>query len=65
MTMDKLGRGFGALSLEEQVQALRDHALGQDLLIRALLVAVSRLGVSFTTDSEPLNLADDEPVPGR
>ena len=28
MTAGRLGRGFADLALEEQVRALRDHALG-------------------------------------
>ena len=65
MTESKIGRGFGDLPLEAQVQALRDHALVQEILVRLLLESVSRLGVTFTADGEPLNPADDEPVRAR
>ncbi len=54
MSMDKLGRGFADLPIEEQVQALRDHALGQELLIRLLLEAVQRLGIEFTANDVPI-----------
>ena len=47
MSAGRLGRGFEALPIEEQVRALRDHALGQELVIAVLFKAVERLGVSF------------------
>ena len=56
----KIGRGFGDLPLEQQVQALRDHVIVQDLLIGMLIEAVQRLGVTFTADGESLNPADDD-----
>ena len=47
MSGGKVGRGFAALPLEEQVRALRDPALGQELVIAVLFTAVERLGVTF------------------
>ncbi len=47
MSDHRLGRGFEALPVEDQVRALRDHAIGQELLIRVLMTAVERLGVRF------------------
>ncbi len=54
MSVNKLGRGFADLPIEEQVQALRDHALGQELLIKVLLEAVQRLGIEFTANGVPI-----------
>ena len=45
MTDHRLGRGFDTLRLEEQVRALRDHAIGQELVIAVLFKAIERLGV--------------------
>ncbi len=56
MSVERIGRGFEALPIEEQVRALRDHALGQELLIRVLLAAVERLGVTFVWPGD-----EDEP----
>jgi hypothetical protein len=60
MSAHRLGRGFEALPIEEQVRALRDHALGQELLIRVLLTAVERLGVHFVWPGD-----EDEPAVGE
>ncbi len=60
MSMDKLGRGFADLPIEEQVQALRDHLVTQELLIKILLGAVEALGVTFTKGDVPLR--DGDPV---
>ncbi len=75
MTEHRLGRGFDALRLEEQVRALRDHAVGQELVIAVLFKAVERLGVEFIWPgdggpedpeamSEPSRLLPDELRPG-
>ncbi len=45
MNDHRLGRDFKDLPIEEQVRALRDHAIGQELLIHVLLTAIERLGV--------------------
>ena len=44
------------------MRALRDHALGQELLIRVLLAAVERLGVTFVwpDDTGPAREADED-----
>ena len=61
MTGGKLGRGFAELPIEEQVQALRDNAIAQELLIKVLYTAVERLGVTFAWpgDGEPASGDDD------
>ncbi len=43
-----LGRTWPTLTDEEKLDALRGHALGQELLVRVLLEAIQRLGVTFT-----------------
>ncbi len=58
MTTHRLGRNFKNLPIEDQVQALRDHALGQELLIKILLGAVEKLGVTFTMGGVPLRDID-------
>ena len=58
MTDHRLGRGFAALPIEEQITALREQLLAQELLITILLTAVERLGVNFVRpDDGP---ADDD-----
>ena len=52
MSAERIGRGFEALPIEDQVQALRDHALGQELLIGVLLTAVEWLGVTLVWGDE-------------
>ena len=60
MSASRLGRGFAELPIEGRMRALRDHALGQELLIRVLLAAVERLGVTFVwPDEEPAGDEDD------
>ena len=60
MTGGKIGRGFADLPIEEQVRALRDHALGQELVIAVLFKAVERLGVDFVwPDDERASDEDD------
>ena len=60
MMTSKLGRGFEDLPIEAQVKALRDRAIGQELLIRVLLEAARQLGVTFTADGEPVGPAEDD-----
>ncbi len=60
MTTHRFGTNFKNLPIEEQVQALRDHAITQELLIKVLLGAVEKLGVTFTMDGVPLR--DSAPV---
>ncbi len=52
MSASGFGRGFEDLPIEEQVKALRDHAIAQELLIAMLLTAVKRLGVEFVWPGE-------------
>ena len=60
MSTSKIGRGFADLPIEEQVRALRDHALGQELVIAVLFTAVERLGVDFIwPDDERAGDEDD------
>jgi hypothetical protein len=60
MSADKLGRGFGALSVEEQIRALRDEAITQGVLVYMLLAAVQKLGVTFTKDGVPIDETEDD-----
>ena len=60
MSADRLGRGFEALPVEEQMQVLRDHAIAQELLTK-LLTAFDRLGVTFVADG--LSLWHGEATP--
>ena len=41
------------LTVEERVQALRNQAVTQEILIKVLMQAVERLGVTFTWGDEP------------
>ena len=52
MMMDGLGREWPTLTVEEQLDALRTHAIGQEVLIKVLMQAVERLGVTFTWGDE-------------
>ena len=60
MTGSKIGRGFAELPIEEQVQALRDHALGLELTIMILLAAVEKLGVDFVWPGEGKPATDED-----
>ena len=59
MTDHGLGHGFDALPLEAQVRALRDHAIGQELMVAVMFEAVKRLGVNVVWP------ADDGPADGE
>ena len=59
--MSGIGREWPTLTSEERLDALRNHVLSHEVLIKALLAAVERLGVTFTWGDEPLEAgADDE-----
>ena len=60
MSADKLGRGFEALPVEEQIQARRDHAITQGALVYMLLAAVQQLGVTFTEGGVPISETEDD-----
>ena len=62
MTDHRLGRGFAALPIEEQITALREQLLAQELLLTVLLTAVERLGVEFVWpgDGEPAGDEDGD-----
>ncbi len=47
MSAHRLGRGFADLPIEEQIRALRERVLKQELMIKILLTAVERLGIDF------------------
>ena len=47
---------WARLTVDEKLEQLRLHQLAQEVLIRALLLALQRLGVSFAEDAE-----DDAP----
>ena len=60
MTDHRLGRAFAELPIEEQITALREHLLAQEVLITVLLAAVEKLGVAFVwPDDEPSGDEDD------
>ena len=63
--MGGIGREWPTLTTEERLEALRDHAIGQEVLVKVLMQAVERLGVTFTRGDQPLKPADDEPVQVR
>ena len=50
--MSGIGREWPTLTVEEQLDALRTHAIGQEVLIKVLMQAVERLGVTFTWGDE-------------
>ena len=50
--MSGIGREWPTLTTEEQLAALRTHAIGQEVLIKVLMQAVERLGVTFTWGDE-------------
>ena len=58
MTDHRLGRGFAAQPIEEQITALREQLLAQEMMIKVLLTAVERLGVDFVWPD------DDGPTDG-
>jgi hypothetical protein len=59
MSVNKLGRGFEALPIGEQIQALRNHAIMQGALVYMLMVAVQKLGGTFTKGGAPIGEAED------
>ncbi len=50
MTVDETA--WRTLTVEERVQALRNQAVSQEILIKVLMQAVERLGVTFTWGDE-------------
>ncbi len=60
MSVGRLGRSFADLALEEQVRALRDHALAQELVIALLFDAVKKLGVDFVWPDDEGEVADSD-----
>ncbi len=47
------------LTADQKLDALRDDALGHEIWIRCLIQAVERLGVRFTTGTEPDDGGED------
>jgi len=47
------------LTADQKLDALRDDALGHEIWIRCLIQAVERLGVRFTTGTEPDDGVED------